>query len=302
MYYCGWDGGGSKTEICIIDEQCTVVAEATFGPLNPNGASVEIINATVKDCINFMNSVMTDLNNCKGLVVGLAGISNKNTATTVENIIRNCGYHGKLKFLGDHEIALAGAINGQGAILIAGTGSICLCRNEKGQLFRCGGYGHIIDDEGSGYAIGRDILKAVTYAFDGRGEKTILTETVFKQLKISDHDSLVSWLYSENTYKKDIAALAPLLIEAISKGDQSAIKIAQNSDEKLAFLVISAFKKANMSYGEIALMGSIFKYYDYIRFTTTEILKKELPDVQIIEPHHKASFGAANLAKEICNP
>ncbi len=299
MYYCGWDGGGSKTEICIIDEQCTVVAEAIFGPLNPNGASVENIITTIKSCINFMKSVMTDLNNCKGLVVGLAGISNKNTATTIENIIRNCGYTGKLKFLGDHEIALEGAIDGQGAILIAGTGSVCLCRDEKGQIFRCGGYGHIIDDEGSGYAISRDILKAVIYAFDGRNKKTILTEMVFNQLKISDPDSLISWLYSESTYKKDIAALAPLLIEAINKGDQAAINIAQKAAEELAFLVISAFKNANISYGEIALMGSIFKYFNYIKKLTIDILIRELPHIHITEPHHKASKGAANLAKEI---
>lgn len=299
MYYCGWDGGGSKTEVCIIDKQGSVIAEAVFDALNPNGATIEIINATIENCITFMKSVITDLNNCKALVIGLAGISNKNTATTVENIIRNCGYAGKLKLMGDHEIALAGAIEKQGGILIAGTGSICLCCNEKGEVFRCGGYGHIIDDEGSGYAIGRDIIKAVTKALDGRGEETVLTESVYNYLKINDLNSLITWLYSEKTRKKDIASLAPLLIDALNKSDTIAVSIAQKSAEDLAFLLISAFKKADITNGEIALLGSIFRYYDYIKAETIKILNKKLPDVQIIEPKLNASQGAAKLAKEI---
>ena len=80
MYYCGWDGGGSKTQVCILDQQGTTIAEATFGSLNPNGATIEIVNETIKNCIAFMKSAMTDINRCIGLVIGLAGISNKNTA------------------------------------------------------------------------------------------------------------------------------------------------------------------------------------------------------------------------------
>lgn len=301
MFYCGWDGGGSKTEVCIINEQNTVVAEETFGSLNPNGTSVEAISATINECLDFMKAVMNDLNNCKGLVVGLAGISNKTTTITVENIIRSYGYTGNLKLVGDQEIALAGTIENQGAVLIAGTGSICLCRNGNGKIFRCGGYGHIIDDEGSGYALGRDIIKAITKALDGRGEKTILTELVYNYLKMTDLNSLITWLYSDTTTKKDIASLAPLLIDGLNKGDTVAIAIARKSAEELAFLLISAFKKADITNGEIALMGSIFRYYDYIKSLTIDIIKKELPEVQIIEPLHKASQGAATLAKEIFN-
>lgn len=301
MYYCGWDGGGSKTQVCILDQQGTTIAEATFGSLNPNGATIEIVNETIKNCIAFMKSAMTDINRCIGLVIGLAGISNKNTAIMVENAIRKSGYDGNLKLLGDHEIALAGAIEEQGAILIAGTGSICLCRNENGHIFRCGGYGHLIDDEGSGYAIGRDIVKAVAYAFDGRGDETILKDLVFNYLKIRNLPDLITWLYSETTSKKDIASLAPLLIDALNKDDTLAINIAQKAAKELAFLLISALKKANITTGEFALMGSIFKYYDYIKAETIKNIKNELPDLQIIEPRLKASQGAANLAKEIFN-
>lgn len=301
MYYCGWDGGGSKTEVSIIDQEGVIISEASFGALNPNGASIETVNKTIENCIAFMKSVITDLNNCNDLVIGLAGISNKNTAVIIENAVRNYGYIGSLKLLGDHEIALAGAIENQGGILIAGTGSICLCRNENGEIFRCGGYGHLIDDEGSGYAIGRDIVKSIVYASDGRGDKTILKDLVFNYLNISYIPELITWLYSESTAKKDVASLAPLLINGLNNCDSVSINIAQKAAKELAFLLISAFRKANIANGEIALMGSIFKYYDYIKSETIKILENELTDAKIIKPKLTASQGAAKLAKENFN-
>ena len=301
MYYCGWDGGGSKTQVCITDQNGSVIAVSGFGTLNPNGSTIEIVHETIKNCIAFMKSVMADLNNCMGIVIGLAGISNKNTTKIVENAIRDFGYKGNLKLLGDQEIALNSAIEKQGAILIAGTGSICLCRNENGEIFRCGGYGHLIDDEGSGYAIGRDIIKAVAYASDGRAERTILTDLVFNYLKINSISDLITWLYSDSTSKKDIASLAPLLIDALNNSDKIAKDIAQKALEELSSLVISAFKNAEITTGEIALMGSIFEYFDYIKAETIKLIKKELPDVQIVKPYISASQGAADMAKELFN-
>ena len=301
MYYCGWDGGGSKTEVCITDEQGTIVAEASFGSLNLNGSTPEKVNATIKDCLAFMQSITPDLNNFNALVVGLAGISNHTTSATVEKAIRNNGYNGRLKLIGDHEAALSGAIKKQGAILIAGTGSICHGRNSSNECFRCGGYGHLIDDEGSGYAIGRDILKAVAKAHDGRNSKTVLTDLVFKHLNLADHNSLIAWVYADTTTKKDIASLTPLLSEALMADDAAAKAIARKCAEELSALAISLFQKANITHGEIALMGSIFKYFDCIKNLTIDIIKKELPEVQIIEPRHKAARGAANMAKEILN-
>ena len=69
----------------------------------------------------------------------------------------------------DQETALAGALGAPcGMVLIAGTGSICFGRDAVVKQPGSGGYGHKIDDEGSGYALGRDALAAVVRAQDGR--------------------------------------------------------------------------------------------------------------------------------------
>ena len=41
-----------------------------------------------------------------------------------------------------------------GNVLAAGTGTVALGVNPEGKVFRVGGWGHIIGDQGSGYDIG----------------------------------------------------------------------------------------------------------------------------------------------------
>ena len=298
MYFCGWDGGGSKTRVCVTDEQGEVLVENTFGPLNLSGASRDTVKTTVHDCVDFMASQPGGLAACQGLVIGIAGISNRSAAELTENTVRQCGYTGNLRLLGDHEIALAGAVKGPGAILIAGTGSMCFGKDAIGNPFRSGGYGYLIDDEGSGYAIGRDILIAVMRAFDGRSTATCLTEAVLRQLNISEPGDLITWLYAPETGKMQVAALAPLLLPALEQNDTVARTIAQKAARDLADLVIAAWKKAGMRTGEIALTGSIITYYDSIREQILAILRQTLPQVYVGLPRHGAAKGAADLARE----
>ena len=117
------------------------------------------------------------------LCVGCAGMSNPELRRTLERMIRADGYEGAYMLAGDQAAALYAAHGaGPGAVLISGTGSICFGRNTRGITARAGGRGYKIDDEGSGYAIGRDILSAVVRAQDGRSRPTVLTELVFAQI------------------------------------------------------------------------------------------------------------------------
>jgi len=299
MYFCGWDGGGSTTKTLALDAQGNAIAEAVFGPLNPNGASLDTVKKTITDAVRWMASLPGGLAECGGLVAGMAGVSNRQAAQTVEDAVRASGYAGSFRLLGDHEIALAGAIQGHGAILIAGTGAVCFGRDKAGNPFRTGGYGYLIDDGGSGYALGRDILAAVVRAFDGRGPVTCLTDLVYQQLHIQDISRLVTWLYAPETGKKEIGSLAPLLLKALAQNDAAAQAIADKAVDDLAELVIASWRKTGMIDGELAFFGSIFQYYACIREGVTKRLNEALPGVRIIEAHHPAAHGAATLAKQL---
>ena len=297
MYYCGLDGGGTKTALCAMNEDGHVIGDAAFGPMNLNGSSAETVEATIRDAVTFMaRQLPGGLDACIGLVVGMAGISNSTSVCFVESAIRKAGYQGSLHLAGDQEIALNGAINGPGAVLIAGTGSVCCGRDGQGKMYRTGGYGYLIDDIGSGYAIGHDILQAVVRAHDGRGPVTELTDAVYEQLAIASVSQLVTWLYSSTTGKKEIAALAPLLIKAYQDGDEASRRIADDASDGLAKLVIALWQNAGLTNGELALTGGILRHYPMISTGVKERVLSERPDILIHAPYHDPAYGAAMMA------
>ena len=298
MLYCGWDGGGTKTEVCLTDEAGRKVASAVFGPLNPNGASRSQVSETVRQCVAYMKEQAGSLSGIGGLAIGMAGISSLEARTLVENALAEAGWRGPCRLVGDQEIALAGAVDGPGMLLIAGTGSVCCGRDAAGCLFRTGGYGYLIDDVGSGWAIGREILTAVVRAADGRGPETVLTERVFDTLKIASIGELITWLYAPETGKREVAALAALLPGALEQGDEAALSIAKRAAEDLAEMAETGWRKSGLEEGTIAFAGSVLLRMPFIREALEERLRRTCPGLRAVESQGTPAEGAAKIARE----
>jgi N-acetylglucosamine kinase-like BadF-type ATPase len=211
--------------------------------------------------------------------------------------IRETGYAGELQLTGDHVTALCGGVDGlQGMILIAGTGSICYGRNEDGRSHRAGGFGHLIDDEGSGYSIGRDVLAAVVRAEDGRSAPTALTRLAFERLQAESVRDIVGFVYDPARNKKDIAALAPLLSEACEAGDGAALAIAGSSARSLLQLVVPVAEKLSLQAGPLALAGSVLLRNEYVRGALERLLAQRFPGMNCFPARHDAAHGALRLA------
>ena len=58
-----------------------------------------------------------------------------------------------------------------GLVVIAGTGSICLGKNEKGEIAISGGWGPLAGDEGGGVGIAQAALHPVAKALTDAGRK-----------------------------------------------------------------------------------------------------------------------------------
>ncbi len=84
---------------------------------------------------------------------------------------------GNLLLAGDEEIALDGAFRGgPGILIIAGTGSNVLGRAADGTMYQVGGWGPAIGDEGSGFWIGQEALRAGFWAKDRSIPTNLLAE------------------------------------------------------------------------------------------------------------------------------
>jgi len=297
-YVAGWDGGGTKTAVVYMDLSGGVLGCATFGPLNLNGSSLEQVQRTVREAMLSMGEMPGGLPGCALLQVGFAGASNPSARMLLEQAVREEGFLGKLRLTGDHETMLYGAVGREGAVLISGTGSVAIGRNNLGETFRCGGWGYLIGDEGSGYAIGRDILTAVLRAHDGRNINTCLTGQVFETLALSTVEELIRFVYDPASDKARIASLAPLLIPALEQGDETAGVIADKAAGELVLLAATVIDRLSLQAGKIAFTGSILTRFTAIHQMVEAALALRYPALSCIQPRQDAAMGAAAMALE----
>ncbi|MCJ8014258.1 ATPase [Paenibacillus sp. KQZ6P-2] len=296
-FVAGLDGGGTKTAVTLADEHGMVVKTFTSGAINYNGQDEESVAASLKEIVELIGDACGGIEHCLQMCVGAAGVSNPSVVSRLTDQIRSSGYQGGLQITGDHETAMYGAHQREyGMILIAGTGSIGLGKNKAGKTHRSGGYGHLIDDEGSGYAIGRDLLSAVVQAHDGRIPETVITGLVYKELQINSIQEIIGFVYDKRTNKKDIAALAPVLSEACAAGDPAALGIAEKSASSLLQLVIPVAEALSLQEDSLAVAGSVLLKNTFVRTIFQEKLREHYPAMECITPKSDASMGAVFMA------
>jgi len=298
-YAAGLDGGGTKTAVTVASEYGQVVHTFTSGAINLNGQDEASVRVSLREIFATIADVCGGMEHCAQVCIGAAGVSNPTVKERLASCVRDSGYTGGLLITGDQETALYGAHEGDvGAILIAGTGSICYGKQESGETCRCGGYGYLIDDEGSGYSIGRDLLATVVRASDGRMAETVITRMVYEQLQVDSIQQIIGFVYDKNTNKKDIAALAPILSEACSFGDEAALSIVSKAARSLFELVVPVVEKLSMQHGSLAMAGSVLVNNTYIRNSFMELVRNWFPDMACYTAKNDAAHGALYMALE----
>lgn len=296
-FYLGIDGGGSSLKALLGDENKNIIGYIKSGPVNYQSVGVDKAKANFNYLFNYCKSYYdVTIDDIECICLGCAGVNNKQGEKIYKDMIRELGYKGKLLIYNDAYVALVGA-NGEakGAVLISGTGSIAYGIDKDGKHVRVGGWGHIIGGEGSGYAIGRDALNAITRNMDGIIPQTKLTEAIMEKLNISNFDELMEFVYAPNTKKHHIAELAPIVIEK-SNEDEIAAKIIDEAVNNLWQMICALNIKMKMDSFNLALSGSILTEADVIRQKLIKKINEELPKIQITMGKHEPDYGALTIA------
>ena len=291
MFIAGIDGGGTHTRIELRDMENRTIRRGEFGPFNINSIGAEAFRALLREVFGWCG----DMADCARLCVGGAGISNPMASQILAEELERAGFRGLWKLCGDQEIALRGTVEGSGVVVIAGTGSICFGKNAAGETARSGGYGHLIDDCGSGYALGRDVLSSAVRSIDGRVKGSGILAAVCERLD-GGPERIVPFVYSPKTDKAAIADFALIALKLAEQGDREAQAILDREAGELAGMVRAVQESLEMPGCPIALLGGLMSSDNPYRRTVTETLGKL---GTVIEPGHDALWGAAQMAYEL---
>ena len=249
-YYLGVDGGGSKTLAVIVDEHGEELGRGLAGSANYNAVGLEAAVRHIATAVEQATRTAGCQLPVRKAWFGLAGIDRPADHQTLLPHLRELAE--VVQLTNDAELLLAGLENALGVVLISGTGSIALGRDAAGQRARSGGWGHILGDEGSGYAIAQQALQAVVRASDGRGPQTALRERILHAWTLQSTDDLIGEVYNEPD-KAKIASLSSCVMITARAGDPVAAAILQQAAKELALAVCAVCQTLEFPQQEVPL-------------------------------------------------
>lgn len=298
MFVLGIDAGGSKT-VCLRADSDGAVRRSARGP----GANLAVLGEleVEKVLYELMEQVLTDEQSgaAAAICLGIAGVDRAEDAAVIRGILRRIGQKAPVLVVNDALIALeAGAGDGAGIVIIAGTGSICYGRNDKGQAARAGGWGYVLADEGSGWWIGQRAIMAVMRQFDGRGPSTSLTPRVLAHFGVAEPFQLVYEVYYRDTRRRLIASLSEAVQAAVDEGDPVAREIIDAAAGELVIGVRSVAERLEMRGVQfpLVLAGSIFRVLPALKADVIQRVAEVAPRSQPRLLDAEPALGAVRLA------
>ena len=260
--FLGVDGGQSSTKALIGDEAGRVLGAGTGGPCNHAGAAEgrEKLRRAVRESVAVACAhAKLDAHQIRfeAACFGMSGGPEDKQAILAE-ILPSAN----LIVTHDALIALSGATAGEpGVVIISGTGSIAFGRNALGKTARAGGWGFLFGDEGSGFDIVRQAVRAALRFEEGWGPETALHRILVAEAGAHDANDLMHRLYTEEWPRPRASLLAKTVDGVALEGDPVAREILLNAAQQLATLAVSVRRRL-FGQGEVApvcYIGGVFR-------------------------------------------
>lgn len=304
----GIDGGGTKTEAVLMDENHQVLGSGKSGPSNYQSVGMEVATNSIQTAILQAVANSNSHQSISGICLGLAGAGRPEDFSVVENCLQEIIANLPIKWdlqpntiiiCSDSNVALVGGIGSSvGIVVIAGTGSLVFGQNSQGLTKRVGGWGYILGDEGSAYNIAIRGLQAALQSYDGRESPTTLVTDFQRYLGLQNIEGLIEIIYRRGWGVTQIAALAPIVSAAADKEDKVAKKIIQGAVKDLSKatkIVISTLFQPHEIF-EVVTIGSVWNSMIDFRGQFENSIGAIAPTAKLIWPRYQPVYGAAILA------
>lgn len=287
--YLGIDAGGTYTRCTLFDDHGETIESKSFESLHFMRVGFEGITRVLGEIRS--SFLLFEMNDDYEVVLGIAGYGQDPVIRSeIEKAIQKV--FPKAVIMSDAQLAMVSALeNQEGIFVISGTGSIAF-QILDGKIKRSGGWGYLLDDEGSAFDIGRDVLKAFVQMADGRREKTLMYNHILSSFDFNEAYELIAFMnLHKDDYRQQVASFAKLVFPLALQGDLVVRQIYETAGENLAKLVRSFNQEGTIvSYG-----GSVLLHNSFVRDRFITSLKDKYT---IIEPTHTPEYAAVLIGKE----
>jgi N-acetylglucosamine kinase-like BadF-type ATPase len=293
------DAGGTKTR-CLLADESQVLGRASTG-------SIKLMRVGEAEASSRLQDMLTEvalnadvsLSEVRQTCIGIAGVTIEAVREWVERELHK-SVGGNLLLSGDEEIALDGAFRGgPGILIIAGTGSNIVGRAADGAMYGAGGWGPALGDEGSGFWIAQEGLRAGFWAKD-RGISTSLLTEIGEFWGAKSIGEIVEIANARPS--PDFPALTPIVVRCAEAGDELAAAVLDRAGvelaEQIALVALKMQESGPQAEIQAAYTGSVLEHIAQVRSAMIEALKSSSPGVKVLEGAIDALEGALWRARE----
>jgi len=313
-YYGGIEGGATHTRIVLLNESGGLLADKDV-ELSTNQWQVGF-----DECIKRLSDLVISAKMDAGigaavpltaLGLSLSGADNIEVCSAMETKLSSLSLGGNITVEGDTMGVVATACENGGMALIAGTGSNCQLVNPSGERFRCGGWGHMMGDEGGAYWISHFCIKKLFDAMDNLIPTNLDTSHVHQIMcdyfHVTDQKSMLKHLYSE--FKKDV--IAGMCVElakcARTTRDPLCLSAFRAAGRFLALHILALLPNADEALFsadaglKVVCTGSLWKSWDLLEQGFVECLSScnhagvKINKLTLLTLNRTAAYGAVYL-------
>lgn len=289
-YYIAADGGGTKLQVILYDENLHIVDTGRMSGTNTILRTEEEVRADMRDLIERL--IPQEITSLAGADICVV----KYSRAFLDVLEERCTVDSPV-FYGEGETALAAAGAPFGIVAQAGTGSDAFLIQPQGRV-SIGGWGYIFGDEGSGYDIGQKTLRAAIYALDGRGPKTAILDILMKEWELQKLWDLVGKVMGGGDYRPLVASATYIASEAARQNDAVAIGIYEDAARDLAVQVFAAIARYGEEWeGPVVASGGVWKGHPRMLEAFCEEIRERYPEAKVIRPLFEPVVGCVILRR-----
>jgi glucosamine kinase len=256
-FVMGVDGGATKTLAAVLDLNEQTLHLGHGASSNPDAVGAQVATASLlKATDEAISRAGIAREQLDAAVLAIAGTDTDAVATHVRE--RRPSTWVVVNDVVGAWAAATGARPGVGAI--SGTGSNVFGVGPDGRAWRAGGWGHILGDEGSGYWLAVQSIKAALNDRECSGPETALSAAAVDFFDVSSVEALAKLVYSKPLAKGEIAAFAIETARAANAGDEVALDLYWRAAIEIGRQVAAVVEQTGLAHDfPVGLIGSAFK-------------------------------------------
>lgn len=300
-YYLGIDGGGTKTKVCLLSEDGSVITYGTSGPSSIDTVDIKTSMKHIKEAISEASLNIKNKYTINGIFAGLGGMVTLEDFKLGEEHLRQLDNLSKdciIQCRNDMENALlSGETNNVGIALIVGTGMVAYGRNAKGDTHKAGGWGFKEGESGSAYDLGFQAVRKAVRSLDYRIEATSFTIEMVETLCIKSPLEIVKVIDDLWGERTKVASFARIVTKHANLNDPYAKEICDNATKELALAVYTAGRVLSLEDTSVVIIGSLGNALGYFKEQLHQNILCYLPNIKILENPIDPALAAAKYAK-----